>query len=226
MGSPENPAWRSFVGGVPWFVETGTTVSVGTTSDWRRENRSSPEFRGLFPALGELLDAALLTPVEIGDERYELLTWGSDAERPGWLCLPPVSSTENVFAHHRVLLHVFGGIVERANEPSSWLLNHNSALTEEEASHDATFLLDHKWAFESAGIEVPIDLTAHYSVAREANGNTTLCHRGTGEIVLFAPDHSFDFVTPLDSCPDYTLYKMRDAPDFRRWVEVIATQWR
>ncbi len=104
-------------------------------------------------------------------------------------------------------------------------MNHNSVLTEKEASYDATFIRAYDWAFKEAGTGVPIDLTAHHSVAREANGNTTLVHRATGEVLLFAPDHAFDFVIPLEGCPNCTLCRLRGARDFREWVEVIARQW-
>ncbi|GGU13939.1 hypothetical protein GCM10010178_01530 [Lentzea flava] len=37
----------------------------------------------------------------------------------------------------------------------------------------------------------------YVTVAIEANGNLTAAHRETGRLVLFAPDHSFDGVTPF-----------------------------
>jgi hypothetical protein len=32
-------------------------------------------------------------------------------------------------------------------------------------------------------------------------------------------------VTPLEGCPDYTLYRLRGAPRFEDWVEAVADQW-
>ena len=129
-------------------------------------------------------------------------------------------------AEFRALFPVLHELLGAASLTPSWLLNHESALTEKEASHDATFIRDYAWAFEDAGCKIPIDLTAHYSIAREANGNTTLCHRSTGEVLLFAPDHAFDFVTPLEGCPEYTLYRIHGAPDLRHWVHAVARQWQ
>jgi len=41
---------------------------------------------------------------------------------------------------------------------------------------------------------------------------------------MFAPDHSFSHVRPLEGCPDYTLYKLIGAPTFAAWVEEVAHQ--
>jgi hypothetical protein len=93
-------------------------------------------------------------------------------------------------------------------------------------TYDAMFIRDYAWAFSQAGSKIPIDLTAHYSIAREFNGNTTLCHRVTGEVLLFAPDHAFEFVTPLEGCPDFTLYRIEGARDIRGWVDCVSRQWK
>jgi hypothetical protein len=82
-------------------------------------------------------------------------------------------------------------------------------LTERVAHGDATFIRrDYAWAFKDASIEIPIDLEAFYPIAVEANGNTTFCHRLSGEVVLFAPDHAFDHVELFPGCPAYTLYRL------------------
>jgi hypothetical protein len=65
----------------------------------------------------------------------------------------------------------------------------------------------------------------YYSIAREANGNTTLCHRLTGDVLAFAPDHSFDHIAPLEGCPEYSLYRIPSAPTFEAWVAAVALQW-
>jgi hypothetical protein len=132
----------------------------------------------------------------------------------------------DVYPAHRILLESLGGVVERANElPDSWLLNHAGVLTAEEATHDATFIESYGWAFADFPNGIPIDLEAYYSMAREANGNTTLCHRLTGAVLLFAPDHSFDHIVPLEGCPEYSLYRIPTALTFEAWVAAIASQW-
>jgi hypothetical protein len=141
------------------------------------------------------------------------------------LCRRPIHLSSR-HRDHRVLLTSFGGIVERSNEPESWIINHNDVLTEREAQHDATFIRAYAWAFEEKSGEIPIHLEQFYSIAVEANRNTTLCHRLSGEIVLFAPDHGFDYVEPFPGCPDYTLYRLVGAPRFCDWVNTVARQWR
>lgn len=145
----------------------------------------------------------------------------------GWLSLLPLADPpRNLFAEHRELLASFGGVVERFNEPEgSWLLNHNAVLTEREGSHDASFIRPYSWAFEKAGLTIPIDTSEYYSIAREANGNTTLCHRSSGEVLMFAPDHCFRHLERLEGCPEYTLYRINGARIFRDWVNTIARQW-
>lgn len=62
-------------------------------------------------------------------------------------------------------------------------------------------------------------------MAHEANGNSTLCRRTDGTVLMFAHDHSFDHVTPLEGYPLYTLYRIKGAATFREWVERVAEQW-
>jgi hypothetical protein len=197
--------------------------------DTRREMQTqSPWVAASFPHLAELLALASVTDVSVNATRYELLVWdSSDGDRVGWLCLPPsANSPHNLHEDHRKLLASFGGIVERFNEPDdTWLLNLNDALSEREASHDARFIEDYRWAFEDAGLTLPIEPSQYYSIAREANGNSTLCHRVSGQVLKFAPDHCFDHLTQLEGCPEYTLYRINGVATFRDWVDAVAVQW-
>jgi hypothetical protein len=217
--------WAAFVEAVPWFLDRDAAVEVGT----RRKTRPlSPLAATLFPHLAELLAMASVTDVSVNGGRYELLAWdSSDGDRLGWLCLPPsANAPQNLHEDHRNLLVFFGGIVERFNEPEdTWLLNLNDALTEREASPDASFIEDYKWAFEDAGLTLPIEPSEYYSIAREANGNATLCHRVSGQVLMFAPDHCFEHLAELEGCPQYTLYRINGAATFRDWVNAFAVQW-
>ena len=104
-------------------------------------------------------------------------------------------------------------------------MNHNELLTPNLAKRDATFIEAYDWAFEETGGN-PVDLEAYYVVAEEANGNATLCHRLDGDILLFAPDHDFDYVTVLEGCPDLSFYRLQGAHTFAHWIDHIAAQWR
>ena len=218
--------WSAFTESVPWFVDAGQSVTI---DDSRSRITTSAAFQGRFPILASLLNSARATRVTIGSTEYDLIGWDSDdGFSIGWLCPATVESApDELFEDHRLLLSVFGGVSERFNEPEdTWLLNHNDALTLRESGHDASFIADNQWAFEDAGIEIPIVLTDYYAIAREANGNTTLCHRKTGDVILFASDHAYDHITPLKECPEYTLYTIDEVPTFVDWVEEIARQWQ
>ena len=137
--------------------------------------------------------------------------------------MPSAEAADNVCRSHRLLLAEFGGVIERFNEPEDTrLLNHNSVLTNHDASFDASFMNDYSSAFNG---NIPIDTSAYYTIARETNGNTTICHRVDCSVLLFAPDHAFNDVTPFNDCPEFTLYNIHDASTFTEWVELIAGQW-
>ena len=199
--------WNAFTESVPWFTDAQQMVEIHHS---RPDLALSKGFQERFPVLSSLLRRARVTGVTIDSAKYDLLAWDSDDGFPmGWLC--PANGDrvpDNFFKDHRLLLSAFGGIVERINEPEdTWLLNHNDALTLREATHDAAFIADYQWAFDDAGISVPIAFSDYYAIAREANGITTLCHRESGDVILFAADHAYDHITPLKGCPDYTLYR-------------------
>jgi len=217
--------WDAFIDSVPWFLKRGHTAEV---SDRRKMPALSDAVATLFPSLAKLFAKAAVTDVSIDNARYELLAWDSvNGDRFGWLCLPPTARPlPNIHDDHKKLLLFFGGIVERFHEPEdTWLLNLNDALTEREAVHDGSFIQQYKWAIDKAGLKLPIEPTKFYSIAREANGNDTLCHRISGQVLMFAPDHSFDHLTELQGCPEYSLYTINGAATFCEWVEAVAAQW-
>jgi hypothetical protein len=219
-----NRHWQAFAADLSWFVDDRKRIAVGPLSppgSW-----SAPdEFRALFPTLATFLAAAHTSAVSIDDEQFVLFSWEAGDRVLSWLSRPP-EAADHLYPAHRTLLAHFGGITERAGEfDDQWLLNTNESLTLREASHDARFVRDYEWAFESVPGGIPIDPAAYYSISRETNGNATLCHRLSGDVLLFAPDHSFGHVTPLAGCPEYTLYRINEAPGFVEWVESVAKQW-
>ncbi len=228
--------WDEFSNAVPWFlagfasVQTEPEVAAAGVIDV-----GSP-FADTFPDLANLLTSARITPVTLQarrrpPRRYRLFAWQRTNGRPfGWLSpAPPVGVCMQLHRDHELLLGTFGGVTERFNEPEdTWLLNGNEALTVD-AAGPATSLT----AFDDAratskrshGRREPIELSEYYAIAVEANGNTTLCHRTTGGVLMFAPDHSFSHIRRLDGWPEYTFYQIPSAPVFRDWVETIARQW-
>jgi hypothetical protein len=223
-----NLEWQAFLDSVPWYLTAGQLARAGVTQPPGSWNPASREFTQLFPQLARLLSAARTTEVFIDDRRLSLFTWeGAESGLRSWLCPQPSSApSPSLLPAHQILLCSFGGIIERANEPSdTWLLNHDDALTEAQAATDAAFIKDYHWAFEQAGVAIPIELRMYYPIAWEANGNCTLCHRRSGAILLFATDHNFRHIRRLAGCPDYTLYQIDGAVDFSQWVNEVADQW-
>ena len=214
--------WDAFTESIPWLARDDAAIQLNAGRD---TIPISSALQSNFPALAKLISFAAITEVTINGIKHELFAWDSvDSDRIGWLCpTPTFDTTELVCRPHRLLLQHFGGITERFNEPKGTrLLNLNSALTVQEASFDASFIHDYAWAFDD---EIPIALSDYYTIAREANGNTTICHRNSCSVILFAPDHCFDDVTPLDGCPEFTLYSILNASTLTEWVELIASQW-
>jgi hypothetical protein len=212
--------WDSFVTSAPWFVRGKERMAKLVPLPARS---LAPGTASLFPHLGLLMQCASVTGVTTDRGHYELFGWTrSDGKRFGWLCLPPsLAPPTDLHEAHRALLRSFGGIVDRFNEPDdTWLLNHWDALTEYAAASSDP----EAYAAVFDG-PIPINANEYYPIALEANGNTTLCHRQTGSILLFAPDHAFDHITVLAGCPDYTFYTINGVKNFREWVEKVAQQW-
>lgn len=211
--------WEQFVQHTPWFLDPGATVVVGDEVPWPRDGLGS------LPRLSNLLAQARLTPVSVSGTPYELVAWGPEDERRGWLCAPPPPQ-ETVPETHRLFWSVCGGIVESFRAPGSWWLNQNEVLTAEAArTRVSDALSDYEWLWTDAGLELPIAPDDYYVVAIEANGNLTLAHRRGGELLLFAPDHAFARVTPYPGCPPYSLMTIDGLPDLSSWIEECAEAW-
>lgn len=218
-------AWKAFRQEVTWFVHNrpnARPVASRPPGSWAPR---SADFTSLFPELAGLLAEAWLTDVEHLSERWVLYSWEAGGQWRGWLSPGAGILPAGLHPHHRVLLESFAGMVESFGPLSSWIDNHNAWLTAALAEEDTSFVEAYAWAFEETG-GIPIDLEDYYVVAQEANGNATLCHRSEGGVLLFAPDHAFDYVTVLAGCPEYTLHGFQGAPTFTSWVERVAGQWR
>lgn len=213
--------WDQFTGDVSWFVTPDSSVVLGSSSAWARGPVAG------LPELSSLLGSATVTPVTIDGCGYELLAWGPADHRRGWLTLEPGrEAVDDVLPLHRSLLASMGGIVERFSEPASWWCNQNQVLTPAAAKESVAEPLGAiSWLWTDHGLEVPIDPADYYVVAVEANGNLTLVHRVRGELVLFAPDHSFEGVTPVSGSPEYSLMTIDGVPDLASWIEVCARAW-
>nr|WP_296068863.1 hypothetical protein [uncultured Actinoplanes sp.] len=214
--------WERFLRQVTWFVQPGQTATPGDARPWDR-----PAIPGL-PVLSGLLGSATLTPVSVAGSAYELLAWGPRHDRRGWLCRPArPGATEAVPELHKRFWEVCGGIIESFGAPVTWWMNQNEVLTAEAERESLADPLDaYAWIWEHEGLEIPIDPDDYYPAAVEANGNLTLAHRQDGGLLLFAPDHDFDGVTPLAGCPPCSLLTIDRVPDLATWIETCAAVWR
>lgn len=187
---------------------------------------ASAKFAKTFPALTRLLKAAWLTPVTAGKKQWQFFTWLNGDEFLGWQSPMPSTGHKGLFEEHALMLESFGGIEERAfsDFQDFWVLNHHWVLTAKGAKDDARFILEDEDSFPDGKLPIG-DPRDYYWIGLEANGNTTLCHRKTGKVFLFAHDHDFDYVKPVPKCPDYTFYTLNGALKFRSYVDVLAKQW-
>lgn len=210
--------WDRFLECVPWYAQPGEDVVVGASSSWARG-----ALPGL-PRLSALLASARVTPVSVAGRSYELLVWGSS----GWLCRPPWDPGQGFPEALRGIWSVFGGTVEQFAGPSTWWLNQNEVLTVDAAGTSLSRVIgEYDWLWKGEGLVVPVEAMRDYvTVAIGANGNLTAAHRETGHLVLFAPDHAFDGVTPLPGCPPYSLYSFDELPDVSSWIEACAGAWQ
>jgi hypothetical protein len=228
---PMNPYWKRFIEELTWCAEPHMTAIVGPSEPPGSWALKSADFARLFPELNRVLQTAHVARAVVNDRPYQFFTWLSDGSGcRSWLSpWPSFATPSGLFRDHQVLLESFGGIIENSNAPDQpdewWGAGHNDVLTEQEAQRDATFLSYCAWAFEQESLTIPIDPEQFYSIAAEASFEITLCHRTTGEVILFAHDSVYDFAEVYPGCPELTLYRLIGAPTFRDYVETIARQW-
>ena len=208
--------WNRFLECVPWFVKPGQNVDVGSPGSWARG--SLPD----LPRLSALLASARVTPVSVAGRSYELLSRDSS----GWLCELPQDS--DVPPALRGIRSVFDGTVEQFGGPSTLWTDQDEVLTASAAGMSPADVIAHyEWAWANEGLTVPVEeMRSYVTVAIEGNGNLTAAHRETGRLVLFAPDHELSDVTPLQGCPEYSLYTFDELPDLASWIEACAVAWQ
>jgi hypothetical protein len=213
--------WSQFVDHVSWFVREEPVVT-GDPQPWTRGG-----LEGL-PELSALLASATVTPVTVGGRPYELLAWGAPDYRRGWLCHPPPRrAPADVPKTLRLFWTVCGGIVEPFREPNTWWSNQDEVMTASAADFSFAEVLAHcGWVPAKELADLVDAMRPYVTVAIEANGNLTAAHRSTGHVVLLAPDHAFDGITPLPGSPEYLLYSFDELSDLAAWIESCARAWR
>jgi hypothetical protein len=180
-----------------------------------------------LPELSRLLAAARVTPVRLDETWYDVLAWDlADGTIGGWVCLPPASSGIGLSLHHQVW-PLLGGVVDHwSSSEDTWLLNQTEVLTATLAARDPAGELEaYSWIWDQDNLQIPINPLDYGLLAEEANGNQTLFHRTTGDLLLFAPDHNYDHIEPLEGCPEYSLYRIPNALTAKAWLAHLCHQW-
>jgi hypothetical protein len=221
--------WDEFLQYVSWFDQQAVQEVEPAEPAGRRAFRSDAAFLTLFPQLAVLLGSATVTPLRVSGRRNYLFAWTGRQGRMGWLCEAPFAGQSSLRLHgdHLTLLRSFGGVTERFNEPNSWLLNLNSALVERACKEGVGPAWDdyYRERCQDEGLRPAVRSHDHVAFAFEANGNMTLYHRETAEVLLFATDHAFAHVETLPGCPPYTYHRIKGCRTLKDWVEAVATQW-
>lgn len=220
-----NKDLADFLTDVSWFFRDNVKIEVIEEKSFT----CSKEFESKFPSLTTLLKKARITQIKYEGQNYELYGWtNSTSHSFGWLCLEPkMKADKPLHTDHILLLKNFGGITERWNEPEdTWLTNLNNALTYEDAQIAFNGFEDlFNETCQEEGVEVKIKPDDYIAFAFEANGNVTMYHKLSSEVLMYASDHFFDFITPYENYPEYTLYNINNCNTFREWVETISVQW-
>ncbi|MGM0338813.1 hypothetical protein [Enterococcus sp. AZ007] len=196
----------------------------------------SRSFIASFPSLSMLLSKASRFQLIIRETKkrgktieFGLFCWGEGNTRRGWLCPPPQKLETQLPPNYKILLNEFGGIVESFgldDDQENYLINMEEVFCPTDFVEPFASHLDYyETCCELFEKEKSINFADWIIVAEEANGNTILCNKNTEELLLFAPDHDFDYVVVYDDCPEYTFYRIKDCPTFQSWVEACAIQW-
>ncbi|MFC4322660.1 hypothetical protein [Litchfieldia salsa] len=224
-----NKDLKDFQSEITWFFRKPEEIILLG----QRTFHASFEFEEKYPILTKLLKKARITTIKYEEQRYELFGWyDKDNNSLGWLCnesleLEDKEIKKSLHPDHVLLLRNFGGITERWNEPvDTWLCNLNYALPYENAE---VGINGWEESFEEyckdEGIEIKINPRDYITFAVEANGNVTMYHKESGEILMYAHDHAFNHIYPFHHYPEYTLYRIENCNTLKEWVETIAGQW-
>lgn len=220
--------WEDFINDHTWFVRKNDDVKILNEMRGQDYFILPDSFIDYYPCLSELLIISRVTNLEVNKVSYQLLGWTDHkGDSFGWVTkLPSIHINKPFCEEHKLLLRFFGGIAERWNEDDdSWLLNLSSALTEEESQQG--FLWNESYiedVCKEKGLIPFLDPHDYIAFAFEANGDLTLYNKNDLSVIMIAHDHCFDHIIPVEGYPEYTIYRIRDCPNFLVWVETIAKQ--
>jgi hypothetical protein len=216
--------FEDFKTNITWFIKPADVVNIKegvlTVGD---------DFIDRFPNLYKLISAARVLDVTINNNIYKLLSWTRrDDISCGWLCKfePADISALEILPEHQLLLDTMGGIQESYNQPGYMLTNNQNFLFIKSQCRPGLdgWMIYYIEMCQDEDI-TPMPETNMIAFVGEANGNLTVYDKITGQVYLFAHDHSFDYVTFLEGQPHYTYHLINGVNTFTDYAETVARQW-
>jgi len=216
--------FTAFVDDISWFIQKNDKVEIE-----ERTFELSNDFKNKFPKLTKLIETSRKTFLRINNVPHILFAWTNIyGEIFGWL--NKIGDLENVSdklcIEHKILLQNIGGIQEFFNQPEDAITNNKIFMfTGSECSFGiGSWDEYYKKSCKEENVD-PIEHSNLICFVEEANGNMTFYEQKTNEIILFAPDHCFEDITPIEGQPEYTFYKYENIETFKNYVEKIAEEW-
>ncbi|WP_034641454.1 hypothetical protein [Chitinilyticum aquatile] len=221
-----------------------------------------PDFASRFPRLAELLDRARVTDFVLDDLHKEirLLAWTTHSGAwVCWTCCPPqdiaLLETGQLHPEQQLLLEVVGGIclcpgIINAGELDSspadnFALNQDFVFFASDTPLDTLLWVeDYDYAHATQDPQsndgervhnyTSFDDGSWLVLAHAADGSEVLCHRETGQLLVFAGSHCNPRLKPHPvyrwtgsyggQQTDYLL-QIEGVAGWHDWVEMLASQW-
>ncbi len=219
-----NKDLTAFAEDISWFFQENDKIEI---EQYTLE--LSDDFKKIFPKLTELIDCSRKTFLRINNKPHILFAWNDiDDEIFGWLNKVEESESvsDKLSDEHKILIQNIGGIQESFNQPEDSLTNNQNFMF---IGSDCSYGIGswNEYYYETCVEEniEPIDHSDLICFVEEANGNLTCYNPKNSEIILFAPDHCFENITPIKGQPEYTFYKYDNIKSFKNYVEKVAEEW-
>lgn len=218
-----------FCSQIPWFFNESDGISIHDI-----EITFSYDFTKVFPNLYQLLSRADTDLIELERDKeiskFYLFTWkNTDGETSGWLCKIEEEIQFDIPNDLELLIKNIGGIQESYSEilddEQRFTDNQNFLFIASEFRKDIGLWNEFYLDLCKEENKIPIDTANLLRIAEEANGNETFLDLNTSEVLLFAPDHDFEYVSILKNQPEYTFYKIKKVSTIVDYTEILAKQW-
>ena len=223
-----NDDFETFKKEIPWCFRRSEKIEF---LPLEKHTGLSESFRQTFPILTDLIQEARILDLIISNQRHMLFSWTNKKNglSCGWLNKVEQNPqrTLNLIDEHKLLISEIGGILETYKGPELSLSNNQNFMFIEAECTNGIGGWDefYKMRCEEES-KTQIHSKDFICFVEEANGNLTLYHPETKDVLVFAPDHSFDNVEFLEDQPEYTFHKINNITSFVDYVEALAAEWK